>query len=79
MMKDEARNRGGGRRGLPRLDTIDKRLCITVPEAAAMLGISENHVYGMVKIGEIPSIRFGKRILIPRAALEERLRRCQVQ
>jgi excisionase family DNA binding protein len=60
---------GGGRRGLPRLADIGGRLCVTVPEAAKMLGISRNYAYELVRIGVIPSIRFGKRILIPKAAL----------
>jgi excisionase family DNA binding protein len=52
---------------------IDKRLCITVPEAAEMLGISRNFAYELVKRGQLPVIRFGKRLLIPRLALEKRL------
>jgi excisionase family DNA binding protein len=52
---------------------IDKRLCITVPEAAELLGISRNFAYELVKRGELPSRRFGKRILIPRVALEKML------
>jgi excisionase family DNA binding protein len=52
---------------------IDKRLCITVPEAAAMLGISRNFAYELVKQGQLPVIRFGKRLLIPRAALDRML------
>jgi excisionase family DNA binding protein len=52
---------------------IDKRLCITVPEAAEMLGISRNFAYELVKRGELPSIKFGKRKLIPKIALEKRL------
>ena len=52
---------------------IEKRLCISVPEAAELLGISRNHAYGSVKRGELPAIRFGKRLLIPRAALEKML------
>ena len=52
---------------------IDKRLCITVPEAAEMLGISRNFAYQLVREGKLPSIRFGKRILIPRAGLERML------
>ena len=52
---------------------IDKRLCITVPEAAEMLGISRNFAYELVKQGQLPVIRFGKRLLIPRVALEKRL------
>ena len=52
---------------------IEKRLCITVPEAAEMLGISRNFAYELVKQGQIPVIKFGKRLLIPRAALEKML------
>ena len=52
---------------------IDKRLCLTVPEVAKLLGISRNYCYELVRRGIIPSIRLGKRILIPRAALEKML------
>jgi len=66
-------NDGGGGSGLPRHTTVDKRLCITVPEAAAMLGLSRNFTYELVKRRELPVIIFGKRKLIPRAALEKML------
>jgi excisionase family DNA binding protein len=52
---------------------IDKRLCITVPEAAEMLGISRNFAYELVKQKQLPVIRFGKRLLIPKVALEKML------
>jgi len=52
---------------------IEKRLCLTVPEAAAMLGISRNYGYELVRRGELPVIRFGKRLLIPKVALEKML------
>jgi len=74
-----ANNSGGGRRGMPRQATIDKRLCITVPEAAAMLGISRNFAYELVKRQELPVIKFGKRLLIPRMALEKMLEKGSVQ
>ena len=64
---------GGGGSGLPGQVAIEKRLCIAVPEAAEMLGISRNFAYELVKRGQLPVIRFGKRILIPRIALEKRL------
>ncbi len=66
-------NSGGGGSGLPRHADLDKRLCITVPEAAAMLGLSRNFAYELVKRKELPVIKFGKRLLIPRAALEKML------
>lgn len=63
----------GNARGLERILEGDKRLCITVPEAAAMLGVSRNFAYELVKRHELPARRFGKRLLIPRAALERML------
>jgi excisionase family DNA binding protein len=74
MADDAASAGGGGRRGLPRQAAMGIRLCITVPEAAKMLGISRNFAYQLVREGKIPSIRLGKRILIPKIALEEMLR-----
>lgn len=65
--------KGGGGSGLPRHAVKEKRLCITVPEAADMLGISRNFTYALVKQGKLPVIIFGKRKLIPRAALEKML------
>jgi len=46
------------------------RLTLTVEEAAASLGISRASAYEAVRRGEIPAIRIGRRILVPRAALE---------
>lgn len=76
MKKDVADAIGGGRRGMPRLHAdMDKRLCISVTELAAMLGLSRNNTYDLVKQKQLPSIRFGKRILIPRVAIEEMLKK----
>jgi excisionase family DNA binding protein len=49
------------------------RATFSVEEAAEVLGIGRNTCYEQVKIGSIPSIRVGKRILIPRAALDRML------
>ena len=67
------KDKGGGGSGLPRHAVIEKRLCITVPEAAAMLGLSRNFAYELVRKGLLPSIRLGKRILIPKVALVKML------
>ena len=56
-----------------RKEFSEERYCMTVPEAARKLGISRNFAYELVKQGQLPVIRFGKRILIPRIALEKRL------
>jgi len=49
------------------------KLTLTVAEAAKALGISRGLAYEMVKTGEIPSIRLGKRVLVPQRALEHLL------
>lgn len=48
-----------------------KRLCVTIPEVASLLGISRNHAYELVKQGKLPVIRLGKRILVPRVQLDK--------
>ncbi len=51
----------------------DNRLVLSVPEAAKMLGLSRNGGYLAAARGEIPTIRIGSRLLVPRAALERLL------
>lgn len=50
------------------------RLTITVEEAAARLGISRTLAYELVRRGEIPSLRLGRRRLVPVHALDLMLR-----
>jgi excisionase family DNA binding protein len=49
------------------------RQTLTVEEAARTLGCGRNAAYQAVRRGEIPAIRLGRRILIPRVALERLL------
>lgn len=49
---------------------VEDRLVFTVEEAAQLLGISRSFAYEAVQHGEIPSMRIGKRILVPKAALQ---------
>ncbi len=49
-------------------------MLLTVREAAALLRISRNLAYELVARGEMPAIRLGRVIRVPRAALEEWLR-----
>ncbi len=46
---------------------------VTVREAGEILGIGRNSAYAAVERGEIPVIRVGKRLVVPRAALERLL------
>jgi excisionase family DNA binding protein len=47
------------------------RLTVRVEEAAGLLGISRGLAYELVKRGELPSLRLGRRLVVPLSALEE--------
>jgi excisionase family DNA binding protein len=51
----------------------------TVDETAALLGISRPTAYEGCRTGDIPSIRVGRRLLVPRAALQQLLGGSSVQ
>ncbi len=46
---------------------------LTIPEAARLLGISRSAGYRAAAKGEIPTIRIGRRLLVPTARLLELL------
>lgn len=46
------------------------RLTLTVSEAAGALGISRALAYELVARGELPSLRLGRRLVVPRKALD---------
>jgi excisionase family DNA binding protein len=52
---------------------VGERLTLTVEEAATLLGISRAFAYEAVNRGEVPSIRIGRRILVPKTALHRLL------
>ena len=47
----------------------EESLTLTVNEVAHLLGLSRGAAYEAVHTGQIPSIRIGRRIIIPRVAL----------
>ncbi len=49
------------------------KLTYTVTEAAALLGIGRSAAYEAARSGQLPTIRIGKRVLVPVAALERLL------
>jgi excisionase family DNA binding protein len=51
----------------------DGVLVFNVEEAAKILRISRECAYGAVTKGHLPTIRLGRRLLVPRAALERLL------
>lgn len=51
-------------------------LCLQIPDAARLLGVSRQTVYRQIAAGNLPLIKFGRRSVIPAAsirALVERL------
>ena len=53
----------------------DLPLMLSVPDLVDVLGISRAGVYELVKSEGFPSLRIGNRILIPKDALVEWIRR----
>jgi len=51
------------------------RLVVTVTEAAELLGISRGLAYELARAGQLPSLRLGRRLVVPHAALLEWLER----
>jgi excisionase family DNA binding protein len=47
-----------------------ERKTVTVDIAAKILGISRSFAYEAARRGEIPTIKIGRRLLVPRAALD---------
>jgi excisionase family DNA binding protein len=51
----------------------DGRDAFSVEETANILGLSRPTAYAAVKTGDLPSIRVGRRLIVPRYALEKML------
>ena len=51
----------------------ESRLTYTVEEAGCMLGISRGSAYEAVKAGDIPVLKIGGRLLVPRAVFDRML------
>jgi excisionase family DNA binding protein len=43
---------------------------VTIEEAARVLGIGRNSAYEAARRGEIPTIKIGRQLVAPRAALD---------
>ena len=54
---------------------LDQRMSLSVEEAGALLGISRDLAYDLVARRELPAVRLGRRLVVPRRALEEPLER----
>ena len=55
------------------------RLTLSVSEVAEVVGISRAHAYELIRTRQLPSVRLGRRLVVPRKALESFLESaCQV-
>ncbi len=69
LKKGHADTNGG------RMTTDERPQVLTVPEVAEILRVGRNLVYRMIERGEIPAIRVGRKIRVPRLALDRYLDR----
>jgi excisionase family DNA binding protein len=56
-------------------DNMSEKLTYSVKEAADLIGISVPKMYETVKIEGFPVVRFGRKIVIPKAEFKEWLSR----
>lgn len=52
---------------------VSQSHCLSVAEAAQLLGIGVNTAYVAIRRGELPAVRVGKRIVVPKYRLLELL------
>ncbi len=52
---------------------MSEKKVLTIIEAAEELGISKGSAYEAARTGKIPTIRIGRRLIVPRAAFERML------
>jgi excisionase family DNA binding protein len=57
------------------INKSETRLVWTVEEAGRLLGISRAHAYELVARGELPHLRLGRRVVVPKHAIEALLAR----
>jgi excisionase family DNA binding protein len=63
----------GGREAVRRTlaDLAGSSPFVTVEQAGKFLGLRRSTAFNAARAGEIPTVRFGRRVLVPIAALEE--------
>lgn len=54
---------------IARLVNRGERLVLSIPETAALLGISRALAYELARRGELPTMQLGRRRVVPRTAL----------
>ena len=51
----------------------DRPETYSVPEAGQIVGLGKNASYAAARRGELPTLRFGRKLRVPRVALERLL------
>jgi excisionase family DNA binding protein len=51
--------------------TSRDRLVYTVEEAAGLLGVARSTMYELVRVGEVPSVRMGRRVFVTAPTIVE--------
>ena len=54
------------------IQTADRAVYL-IPEAGAMVGLSRNSAYAAAQRGEIPTLRFGRRKVVPKIPWDRKL------
>jgi hypothetical protein len=44
-----------------------QRIAYDIPEAGALIGLGRNSAYAAARAGEIPTVKIGSRLLVPKA------------
>lgn len=47
------------------LDSIRHLAVVTIPEAGAVLGLSKSAAYRAAEAGQLPTLRLGRRLMVP--------------
>ncbi len=71
MITPDNTNVNKGKNGVIKME--NDKLTLTVDETAKILGVGRNSAYEAIARGEIPVVKVGKRLLVPKAALEKLL------
>lgn len=50
---------------------MTRAACLSVEEAGRVVGLSRGSAYEAARKGEIPTLKIGRRVLVPRAKLQE--------
>lgn len=55
------------------MQTESEALVLSVPRAGALLGLGRSASYSAARRGDLPTIKIGRRVVVPRARLAELL------